>query len=98
MTAQVQPAPPRTMSEFDGYNGRFDGDGRRVHLVAPQPWIDGLQVPGPACRTPNGSFDPGTFSPVLARVSCERCKALPAARLADACGVDPDQMTIEELL
>ncbi|TCO57163.1 hypothetical protein [Actinocrispum wychmicini] len=65
-------APPRTMAEFDDRHGRFAGGGR-VHDVALQPWIEGLEVPGPACHTPNGSFDPASFRPVDDPVSCRRC-------------------------
>jgi hypothetical protein len=67
-----RPTPPRTMAEFDDRRGRFAGRGR-VHDVAPQPWIAGLEVPGPACHTPNGSFDPGSFQPVDDNVTCRRC-------------------------
>jgi hypothetical protein len=91
MSRQLLPAAPRSMAEFEGRNGRFDGDGRAVHSVAPQPWIGDLQVPGPACRTPNGSFDPATFNPVQAAVSCRRCLRSPAAAAAAAPPVDPNQ-------
>jgi hypothetical protein len=94
MTGQLLPAPPRDMAEFAGRNGQFDGDGRAVHAVAPQPWIGGLQVPGPACHTPNGSFDPATFNPVTAYVTCRRCLRSSDARAAAAPLVDPDQMTL----
>lgn len=71
MTSQL--APQRTMRDFDGYNGRFDGR-RSVHAVAPQPWMNGLEVPGPACRTGCGSFNPNVFQPAKATISCKKAK------------------------
>jgi hypothetical protein len=60
------------MAEFIGHNGQFAGG--RVHTVAMQRWMDGKQVPGPACRTPSGTFDPRDFKPTRETLSCERCK------------------------
>lgn len=91
MTSQL--APPRTMRDFDGRNGQFDG-GRAVHAVAPLPWIDGLQVPGPACHTPAGAFDPAVFQPVAGDVTCRRCLRSPAARAAAASTIDENQMDL----
>lgn len=61
-----------SMADFVGKRGRFAGG--RVHTVAPQKWIDDIHVPGPACRTPSGTFDPRDFKPTDADLSCKRCK------------------------
>lgn len=85
--------PPPVMSDFDGHNGQFLG-GRAIHSVAPQPWIGDLLVPGPACHTPSGSFDPATFQPAQRVVTCLRCLRSPDARAAAAPLVDPDQLAL----
>ncbi len=64
--------PASRMAEFIGHNGRFAGG--RVHSVALQPWIGDAHVPGPACHTPSGTFDPGDFKPTTDPLSCRRCK------------------------
>lgn len=94
MTAQLKPAPPRTMSQFSGLNGQFEGSGRAVHSVALQPWIDSMQVPGPACHTPSGSFDPAVFQPVRAAVTCRRCLRSLNASAATAPVDDPNQFVL----
>lgn len=96
MTRHMQSAA-RTMDEFAGCNGQFDGGGRAVHAVALQPWVDGLQVPGPACHTPAGTFDPMIFQPVTADVTCRRCLRSPVASAAAASLVDEDQLDFFDL-
>jgi len=83
------------MDDFAGHNGRFV-HGSRVHDVMPQPWVGDRLVPGPACNTPGGGFDPSVFQPVTAGVSCERCRhrsATPDLPVA-APLVDPDQLAL----
>lgn len=63
---------PTKMADFVGKNGQFAGG--VVHSVAPQKWIDDVHVPGPACHTPNGTFDPSDFKPTDQALSCRRCK------------------------
>lgn len=93
MTTHLVPAPPRTMSDFDGHNGQFGG-GRAIHTVAPTPWLDDQEVPGPACHTPAGGFDPSIFQPVTHDVTCRRCLRSPHARATAAPAIDPDQLAL----
>lgn len=92
MTAAAAPS----MDTFTDRNGRFAG-GKAVHAVAPQPWIGDLHVPGPACHTPSGTFDPADFRPVRDEVTCRRCLKNYRSR-AVVRQDDPDQLDALALL
>lgn len=62
---------------FRGRNGRL-ATGGVVHQVRMEPWIDGAEVPAPACHVGVGGWQPWVLHPTWEGVTCGRCLRGPA--------------------
>lgn len=83
----------RIRARYEGRNIQLSPDGE-IHAPADTPWLRGVQVVGPACRTAAGTHDPDRWIPTLEAVSCLHCLRL---RWPDHPLADDRQLTLFDL-